>query len=186
MRFGSSFSLTSANMLQARQDGIWHLWSQTPELVSPSSAAALGSSVTGWHEAKDSCALGGSACSSDPSGAGESFWPQRTLPASPRVLLAKAPVPLGSSSLMLCLLHQRKWLRLSDGSFRLSAQALVPRMSSRFHICRTNLDFFFMLCYGDCHIAEQLKMNHQRHSRDESTGSVLGTASISPPVQNAL
>lgn len=29
-------------------------------------------------------------------------------------------------------------------------------------------------------------MNHQRHSRDESTGSVLGTASISPPFQNAL
>lgn len=45
---------------------------------------------------------------------------------------------------------------------------------------------FFMLCYGDCHIAEQLKIKHQHHGKDENTVSVPGTDSTSPPFQDAL
>ena len=43
-----------------------------------------------------------------------------------------------------------------------------------------------MLCYGDCHIAEQLKIKHQQYGKDETTVSVLGTDSISPPFQDVL
>lgn len=46
--------------------------------------------------------------------------------------------------------------------------------------------WFFMLCYGDCHIAEQLKIKHQQHDKDENTASVLGTDSISPSFQDIL
>lgn len=46
--------------------------------------------------------------------------------------------------------------------------------------------FFFMLCYGDCHTAEQLKIKHQQYGKDEAIVSVLGTDSISPPFQDVL
>lgn len=43
-----------------------------------------------------------------------------------------------------------------------------------------------MLCYGDCHTAEQLKIKHQQYGKDEAIVSVLGTDSISPPFQDVL
>lgn len=45
---------------------------------------------------------------------------------------------------------------------------------------------FFMLYYGDYHIAEQLKIKHQQHGKYENSLSVLGTDSIFPPVQKVL
>lgn len=46
--------------------------------------------------------------------------------------------------------------------------------------------FCIVLCYGDCYIAKQLKIKHRQYGKNETTVSVLGTESISPPFQVIL